>query len=223
MKFYHIDRIGTLASGMKIENTFTAPTGIDQTLFEKFFPNGLSHWGKSMFESFPDRLPLLMAKEFCDPFTPWPSITGAYFNTVYAEIMLELVRAAYFPALPSRFSSFFTAYGFNALKLWNEKLKRENTRVFEVESSKQPVFFDASLLPGKLYYGQETQYIALIGISIPSILLSTHSYWDSASSCAQESAYYHVSEALLTPPVVIGRQVPPEELDVFLQEPLSQR
>ena len=48
MKFYHIDRIGTLASGMKIENTFTAPTGIDQTLFEKLFPNGLSHWGKSI-------------------------------------------------------------------------------------------------------------------------------------------------------------------------------
>ena len=223
MKFYHIDRIGTLANWMKIENTFSAPAGMDQELFEKLFPFGGSKWGSSILDSKGDTFDLLTTRDFCEPFISWNSLTHARFHTVFAETIIELVRSAYFPELPSRLSSFFAAYGLDSIALWKKKLAKENARVFEVEASKKPLFFDASLLPGGLFYPENAKTNTFLGVVPPMLLSVTYSYWKSLCNCAEASLSLETPEALLVPPVVIGRQVPPEELDVFLQEPLSQR
>lgn len=208
MKFYHIDRSGSLSTGMVIRNTFAAPVGMNQELFDKLFPSGVSRWGLATLTNAYDTFSLLTTREFREPFISWVSLKHAEFNTVYAEIMLELMRASHFSTLPSRLSSFFAACGTYGLSLWEEQFKNENYRIFEVEPSQQPVLLDAHYLPGGMFYAEQPGNNVKIGTYPTSILSAINSYWDSGCMCVSECNQHNPLEALLLPPVVIGQQIP---------------
>lgn len=118
MKFYHLDRIGTLQNGTLVQSTptFNALNAYVNANIPKFYPSGISKTGERYLSPFDiDVTDLQHAKD---------TIFNAQVFMI--EYIFETVRKTNFPNCPSRFTSLFACKDLYSIKKWFNILSTNN-------------------------------------------------------------------------------------------------
>lgn len=187
MVLYHLDRSGSLKTGMPINPVPESeiPEDLKETILYSQFEHGLSKHG------------LHYLKLSCNTFPYWHLMNDRIFfekpyfdeslktiDSQIIELNAELVRRAYFPQYPSRYESLFTVQSIRDFYQWPELSDREsfqNARIFEIEAPNETHGFDSKWLRGGISRGiSDTGFY--IGYAAAHCFDFAYKYWSQVPS-----------------------------------------
>lgn len=208
MKYYHLDRGHRLHEGMVIQNSKQPIVPLTQQEFDALFPNGLSHWGKS----------ILTNHQYISyfPGLNWDHFTSdGRLQNIIIEILFESARKSLFPTKPSRLSSFFALQRLRDFSEWGEIADFhhiDSLSIYEIEVPECAPCFDSSVLGIGLKFGYSDNHNPGFQIFTAQMFHFAALYWNGLPSTLYEADQTPRYEYLLTPPLVIGRKVPADEI-----------
>lgn len=208
MKYYHLDRERRLHEGMVIQNSKQPIVPLAQQEFDALFPNGISEWGKAV----------LSMQRYCSPV---PKFDWNDFNplgpigSMMIELSYEWIRSKYFSNLPSRFASFFALQSIKDFLDWNDLIDSNQlpySDIYEIEVDSEVLSFDSRLLQSWLVPELMDGSFPCASIITAATLKYGFLYWEGGQGCSCDAHQTQRLEYLLTPPLVIGRKVPADEI-----------
>lgn len=192
MKLYHIDRLGTLKDGQRIEliplSELSGPVGKSR-FARQLFPEGVSHHGaqyldtESVYKQFFGRtnnnLELFNIKALVD------DVELSCSKSI--ELVFELVRQRYFPEKPSRMTSLCAVDNPEA-RGWRS-LKADEKQLFEIIAQDNTPSFDGAFLRGGLALNRDSFENWKIDFSISELFDLAYAYWSGESTDSPQCEY----------------------------------
>lgn len=162
MKLYHIDRLGTLKDGQRIEliplSELSGSVGKSR-FARQLFPEGISHHGaqyldtESVYKRFLGRT--YNNFELLEVFNIEALVNDVKLSCSKSiELVFELVRQRYFPGKPSRMTSLCAVDNPEA-RGW-KSLKADEKQLFEIIAPDDTPSFDGAFLHGGLALNRDS-------------------------------------------------------------------
>lgn len=189
MKLYHIDRVGTLKDGQRIEllplTVLPERTRASRLLLE--FQRGISLHGKGYLEGTMPEIPFDSKDQ--KAILPGTLNAGKWkLDSSIIELVLELVRRNYFPDKNSRLTALFAT---DDIRCWENLLDKKNfleEQVFELNVADDTPRYDASWLKFGSYYGYDER-AWWMGMDIARGYDMAYKYWSGESTTSPQYEY----------------------------------
>lgn len=162
MKLYHLDRQGTIntTESIRLQPFNDLAPEVRDSIFLREFLNGISSHGKHYLQTTPSYLRHLCLPGVAPVYIDSASIKEQkiFIDCQIIEVVCEVVRRAYFPQHPSRFTSLFCVEQVEDFLQWPELMSREraeNAKIIEVNLPEDTPKFDSRWLRGGLIFNAE--------------------------------------------------------------------
>ncbi|RGD76380.1 DUF2441 domain-containing protein [Faecalicoccus pleomorphus] len=195
MKLYHIDRSNQLKENkvIQLNKNFVNSDSEINNFFNSLFPSGISHHGEFYLNDYCTFPP----SEICTYYLQHDINEIGIHAT---ECYIELFRKAYYPHLPSRFTSLFALENIEDISLWPE-LTQSKYRIFEIEYTEKIYKFDASFIKAVVSQINGENNQTQISFCPITVLNEINKYLSGKLSDTPQP------EILLPLPVTIGKEI----------------
>ena len=195
MKLYHIDRLGRLKDGQRIEliplSELSGPVGKSR-FARQLFPEGVSHHGaqyldtESVYKRFLGRT--YNNFELLEVFNIEALVNDVKLSCSKSiELVFELVRQRYFPGKPSRMTSLCAVDNPEA-RGW-KSLKADEKQLFKIIAPDDTPSFDGAFLHGGLALNRDSFENWKIDFSISELFDLAYAYWSGESTTSPQYEY----------------------------------
>jgi hypothetical protein len=175
MNIYHISRGSILKPNDRFNLHPLSELNINITSdIDRLFPKGLSTHGLRYLQ---EATYTSNGTEITTEFIK----SNNYLASHFIEYNLELVRKAFFPNSPSRFTSLFVLENLQQIVEWPEILQ-PGCKIYQLESDIIPQKFDASLLKGGFSLGSSANFEINETFSPLDNLNFAYQYWEKRTS-----------------------------------------